>query len=123
MKLVKEWKDGLHKVEISAQFEKDGGSQLDGYTWVYYDAVNIVARVYLDGEVEVPLNTFKAEASSYEHVSKWSLFKKRERRIVSMQESFEECMENLTYKCASYIKKKEYEKEITDGLPDSLKGL
>jgi hypothetical protein len=123
---VKKWNVDNYNVVIHAEFIVNGVSFLDdNWATVYSDVVNLKGTITNYADIDNPVVVRNIEEQAYEHeaIVKVRLFRDNITREVSIHEAYEQKLEKLIKKCNEYINKLKVEKEVTDGLPDSLIGL
>lgn len=125
MKLVEQWNDRGHNVEIRAQFETNGYDASQSIMGsVYVDCVRVMCTIQ-DGYTE---RVTHSKASSRMHYDKKKIWSRKS--YLNIYESYELTPIEVKEQAVKYIdeqcKRKEIRQsddEITDGLPDSLVGL
>lgn len=122
MKLVEEWQDENYKVEIYAEF-KTRGHDRGSWNYDFVDCVEFEGHLTLedesltltdvtyDGKHTTGRFLSKKKINGLENNYKLTLERMRQRLNVEIEET-KESIKTITY-----------DQEITDGLPDSLKGM
>lgn len=125
MKLVEQWDDRGHSVDIRAQFETNGYDASQSILGSdYVDCVRVMCTIQ-DGYKENIIHSIASSRTHYEKKNMWS-----RKRYLNISESYESTLKETEEQATKYIdeqcKRKEIRQtddEITDGLPDSLVGL
>lgn len=122
MKLVEQWDDRGHSIEIKAQFETNGHDASQSIIGSHYvDCVRVMCTIQ-DGYTE---KVFHSVASSRTHYDKKNILSKK--KYLSIFESYELTLKEAKEFASQYVDRQVHYKlirltddEITDGLPDSL---
>lgn len=124
MKVIEEWEDGEYKVTIKAEFVTNG-TNIGSWVDVRLDAVFFVAEIQLKNEDWLTIGDEAHSRKYYE-----SRFLRPKKYVESLEESYIMTLKDLKLRVRNNIDAhrlktqiKITDQNITDGLPDSLKGM
>lgn len=128
MKTVKKWTKDGHEVIIQAKFFKNGFFP----SWIYNedeikDLVRFEAKIYDNSNKDKLKSVGNFETDAYEGKivetieERW--FRKDITRTLTLPEVYEKQLEKIVKWCNEDIERRNFNKKITDGLPDSLLDL
>lgn len=123
MKVIEYWSDRGFNIVIAAEFIKDGHEHysLTSHKAIKKDLVKLYGVVYNPFINKEYSRTW--DIVEYVKVLKHKWFRDHLTEQVSLAEAFEENYAEMVQHCKDYITRQLYSKNVTDGLPDSLKNI
>jgi len=121
MKIVEHWSYKSFNMVIDAEFEKDvfDFDMIGGVK--HGDVVRLRLTIYNPIVKREIIKNKVAQAHSI--IVKYKWLKDNNTESVTILQDYEHKLAELRNCATDYVKEKIYNKNVTDGLPDSLKGL